>query len=202
MKLAVTLVAVALAAGSGSALAQPGTVTPAPAPAPAPPAPYGYGYQEMTPIAPPAYEQVSEDVALGLSLGGTVASYALLIVGGATDNPTAGMVGAIGTLFAPSLGHWYSHHYFSRGMGLRLAGIGTEFVGIAMALGSIDSETDNGDGAALVMLAGAGLYIAGTVDDIATAPSAARDYNHRFQDVHLVPVMNPHGGGMGLIGRF
>jgi len=201
MKLAVTLVAVALAAGSGSARAQPGTVAPAPAPAPpAPPAPYGYGYVEA-PVAP-AYDQVSEDVALGLSLGGTVASYALLIVGGATDNPTAGTVGAIGAMVAPSLGHWYSHHYLTRGMGLRLAGVGASFLGLVMAIDSIDSETDNGDGAALMLLAGAGLFVAGTVDDIATAPSAAREYNHRFEDVQLVPMMNAHGAGVGLVGRF
>ena len=44
-------------------------------------------------------------------------------------------------------------------------------------------------------------YIAGTVDDIAMASTAARRHNSQF-NVTVVPKLNQNGGGLALVGRF
>jgi len=191
MKIVVVTLAT-LVAAAAPAMAQPGVTEPQPLP------------QPMQPRMQVEGDQLDEGTALGLSLGGTVASWAMLIVAGETDNSTMANVGAIGTMFAPSLGHWYAHHYFSRGLGLRIVGTGAAMVGLAMAIGDIFDDQSNHDDftPGLLMLAGVGLYIGGTLDDIATAPRAVRDYNSRFENVQLVPVINQNGGGMSLVGRF
>jgi len=180
--------AAAVVVATSTAQAQPGTVAPAAAPVP----------QQV--------DTVNEDVALGLSLGGTIASWAALIAGSSSESSNGGLatIGLIGTMFAPSFGHWYSHQALTRGLGIRAVGFGLTAVGVSLALDDIFDESDNGDDgtAGLLMLIGAGMYIAGTVDDIANASGAARKYNARFQDVTLVPTMNAHGGGMALSGRF
>ena len=63
------------------------------------------------------------------------------------------------------------------------------------------SREDDGTISALLLIA-AGMYIAGTVDDIAMAPTAARRYNARFENVAIVPQLNAHGGGVAVLGRF
>lgn len=169
---------------SGTAQAQPGNVAPLPS---------------------RQVDQVDEDVALGLSLGGTIVSWGLLIGSAYMDDNAepAGTIGAIGTMFAPSFGHWYSHKAFTRGMGIRLLGVGVGLVGFGMAIDSaFDSNNNNDEAAGTVLLLAAGLYVAGTVDDIATATSTARAYNTRFQDVAILPSITQHGGGVSLTGRF
>jgi hypothetical protein len=170
------------------ASAQPGVVEPAPMPR----------------AIAVEVDAVDENVAAGLSLGGTVVSWGLLIAAGNMNNETMGTIGALGTLFAPSLGHWYSRALLTRGLGIRALGLGIGMVGLAMAFDNAFEESDrNNDGTAgALLLIGAGMYIAGTVDDIAMAPTAARRYNARFNDVMIVPQLNPHGGGLALLGRF
>jgi hypothetical protein len=209
MKLAVA--GLTLAVLSTTAHAQPGTVDPQPYPAPidpGPPAPQPQPqYVAPQPVyVQPSRDQVNTDVALGLSLGGTALSWGMLIVASRDGNENEGLAtaGAIGTMFAPSFGHWYAHHGFSRGLGLRLVGLTAAVIGFGMALDDLFEENDDGDegAAAGLMLVGAGLYIGGTIDDIATAGSAARRYNSRFENVGVVPTMNAHGGGVSIAGRF
>ncbi len=182
----VVATAIALAGAAAPARAQPGTYAP--------------------PAAPIA-GQVDENVALGLSLGGTVLSWGLMIGAAYSENrDTAGLatVGALGTFFAPSFGHWYAHSALTRGMGIRALGLGVGMVGIGMALDSAFDESSNGndDAASTVLLLAAALYVVGTVDDIATSASMARKYNSRFRDVSLVLAPTPQGGGVALAGRF
>src|SRR5262245_14235776 len=69
---------------------------------------------------------LSEGVALSLSLGGTLASWGLLIGAVYLDDraPSAarlgGAIGAVGVVIAPSVGHGYAGKLFTRGMKLRL----------------------------------------------------------------------------------
>jgi hypothetical protein len=173
--------------------AQPGVVDPEP--------------PVMMPQAIPVrVDTVSEDVAVGLSLGGTVASWGLLLAGGKMGNDTMATIGAIGTMFAPSLGHWYSHSVFTRGLGIRALGLGVGLIGLSMALSNFSSDSEdntNNDGTiGALLLIGAGLYVAGTVDDIAMAPTAARRHNTRFANVTIVPQITQRGGGFSLVGRF
>ncbi|HEY0482731.1 MAG TPA: hypothetical protein VGD37_34655 [Kofleriaceae bacterium] len=181
---------------TGTAAAQPGLTPPAPWPAPMPyPAP-----------AMPAVDTVSESTALWLSLGGTAMSWTILIAGLKADdgNPAAGRIaeiGAFGTLFAPTLGHWYAREIGTRGLGLRLAGVGALMFGAILVLGCEDECGSSGPAAGALLL-GAGLYVAGTIDDIATAPSAARRYNQRFSGLAIVPMVRRDAAGVVLGARF
>ncbi|MBA2542090.1 MAG: hypothetical protein H0V17_20790 [Deltaproteobacteria bacterium] len=167
------------------------------------PAPADAQLGRSTPVPTTQVDQVDEDVALGLSLGGTVVSWGLLIASAQMENGGMATLGAVGTMFAPSLGHWYSHKVFTRGLGLRALGIGAATIAFGMALDDLFEEDQDGEGTiAALLLVGAGLYVAGTVDDIATASGAARKYNTRFENVTVVPTANAHGGGVSLIGRF
>lgn len=218
-----------LAVVSSTALAQPGNVDPQPEPAPAeppypepqpqpqPPPTYApqptYAQPPVAPVVVP-HDTVDPDVAMGISLGATAVSWGLLIAGSRDStsssrqdtNQAIATVGAIGTLFAPSFGHWYAHDGLTRGLGLRLGGVAVATLGLAIAFNDAfgDSESGNDDvgtGTGLMLL-GAGLYLGGTIDDIATAGSAARKYNARFDNVGVIPTMNQHGGGLSVVGRF
>jgi hypothetical protein len=161
--------------------------------------------------SPVQLRKVDEDVAVGLALGGTVASWGVLVVGTQIDSDGLTWAGAVGTMFGPGLGHWYSGKVFSRGLGLRALGLGVATAAFVMMADftwnpegeeTSQGQEDDDDTANTLLLIGAGLYVAGTVDDIATAGSAARKYNARFENVTLVPTANKHGGGFALVGRF
>jgi hypothetical protein len=194
MRSAVLVTALVLALGGGAA-AQPGLTPPAPWPAPVPyPAP-----------AMPAVDTVSESTALWLSLGGTAVSWTMLIAGlkANDDNPAADRIaeiGAFGTLFAPTLGHWYAREIVTRGLGLRLAGLGALMFGTILVLGCEDECSSWPLEGALLL--GTGLYVAGTIDDVATAPGAARRYNQRFSGLAIAPMIRRDAAGVMLGARF
>ncbi|MBA2542091.1 MAG: hypothetical protein H0V17_20795 [Deltaproteobacteria bacterium] len=140
-------------------------------------------------------------MALGLSFGGTAASWGALLAGGYSANYGLLFVGSVGALLGPSIGNWYAHEGFTRGLGIRLVGLGVAALGVLVAL---DSGFEGGEDRKVdvILVISAGLFVAGTIDDIATAPFAARKYNARFENVTVVPTANEHGGGVSLIGRF
>jgi hypothetical protein len=179
---------------SGTAAAQPSLTPPA---QPLPPLP-----------VQPAHEgELSENTALALSLGGTIGAYTLAAVSADKhgDNAvTLQTVAAFGTFFAPSLGHWYAHSFLTRGLGVRAAGVGVAFAGALLAFSECplfaDTHCDPTGADALVVI-GAGLYVAGTIDDIVTAPGKARAYNHRTE-ISVVPLVRKDSGGVAIVGRF
>ncbi|HEU0037135.1 MAG TPA: hypothetical protein VFQ53_41280 [Kofleriaceae bacterium] len=194
MKAAAFVAVVLLSAKVASA--QPGMTEPAPLP----PAP--------APVAPQASEdQLSENTALALSIGGTVVPWVMFLAAANSDSDgdTLATVGAIGTMFGPSLGHWYAHDILSRGLGLRALGVGAAFTGAMVALTECplfsEEECHESAAPAVLLIAGAGLYIAGTIDDIATAPGEARQYN-RDHSLALVPTVTGHSGGLTVVGSF
>jgi hypothetical protein len=219
MKLAVSasILASILLAQAGRASAQPGITEPAPAPAPAPvPA---YGPPPVPAYAPPPEQrpapqgsQLSEGTALALSLGGTIASYGLIYAsiqmtdGEGGDN--AGLLaaaGSLGAFFAPSFGHWYAGTFATRGLGLRAGGAVVALIGVSVALSQCPlfsgDECDDTEGA-LIGLAGIGMYVAGTVDDIVTAPRRVRERNARFSGIAVAPVVTGRSAGVAVGGRF
>lgn len=113
-----------------------------------------------------------------------------------------GTIGALGTLVAPSFGHWYARSFLTRGLGLRVAGATATFFGLAILISQCEDECSNAGLAAALMLGGAGLYVGGTIDDIATAPGKVRRYNERFHDVALVPMIRGDSSGLTVAGRF
>ena len=81
---------------------------------------------------------LSENTALALSLGGEVASVAMLVAPAfAPDNqvvPAIAVAGAVGTFVAPSFGHWYAGSgLWTKGMSLRAGGLAVAAIG-SMAL--------------------------------------------------------------------
>ena len=137
-----------------------------------------------------------------LSLGGTLASWTVLLAGAAVghgDN-AAVPIGAIGTVLAPSFGHWYASEGMSRGLGIRLLGLGIlvfdTYVGLQCSEDCNFGPTLKGS-----LYVGIGLYLAGTLDDIATAGSAAQAATQR-RNVTLVPMIRRDASGLMLTGRF
>ena len=187
--IAAALLVVAMA---GTSAAQPGVTSPSIAPAP-PTQPHG--------------EELSETTALSLSLGGTAAAWTVLLVGAELDHHGYGSAGAmeaiggLGTLLAPSFGHWYAGAAGGRGLGLRAAGIGAALLALAYVVTVCEDECSTGPADGLLVV-GAGLYLGGTLESIATAPGAARRQNHRFQNVTIVPMIRGDRGGMAIVGRF
>lgn len=189
MKLLLAASTVAVLGFASPARAQPGTVQPVPASEPS----------RTYPTAAP----VSEQTAFGLSFGGTVVSWGLLIAGSSMESEGLATVGAIGTMFAPSFGHWYARKPLTRGFGLRAIGVGLATIAFSLVIDDIFSEdTDDEGTASMLLLLGAGAYVVGTVDDIATASSSARAYNTRIENLTVVPTLNAHGGGLAIGGRF
>jgi hypothetical protein len=192
--IAVTVLALAGTAAAQPALAPPGLTPAVPVAQPAQPAP------------PSHDDEVSEGTALAIALGGTAVSYGMLILGAKLEDAgdggqTLATVGAVGTLIAPSAGRWYARSGGWRGLGLRLAGVGTAALAVAVALsecGLFSEHSCNPAGGVVLGVAAAGLYVGGTIDDIVMAPRDARQHNERLHQVALVPLVRPDHRGLGL----
>jgi hypothetical protein len=189
----VAAAALLVLAFTGTAAAQPGLTLPPPAPLP-PPVLRG--------------EQLSETTASWLAFGGTAASWTLIFVAADMNHAhgnasRVATIGAIGTVFAPSFGHWYADSFLTRGLGLRVLGIGFTVAALASLASAANCEDDCGDSSfGVLALAGAGLFIAGTIDDLATTPSAVRRHNQRLQSLAIAPVVHRGSTGLALTGRF
>jgi len=114
--------------------------------------------------------------------------------------------GVLGILLAPSFGHWCSHEILSRGLGLRVGGLAASLVGL-LAVASYDasggsSSRESDAIAAVLLVGGAGLYVVGTIDEIATAHGGARHYNHRIQGLAIAPLARRDSAGLAITGQF
>src|SRR5580765_5994013 len=59
--------------------------------------------------------------ALAWSVAGTAASVGMTAYGISANQPAIATIGAISSLVTPSFGHWYAGHYFTAGLGIRIA---------------------------------------------------------------------------------
>ncbi len=150
------------------------------------------------------------NTALLLSLGGTAASAGLVIAGGASNDGGLVAAGLLSSLVTPSLGEWYAGKPLTAGMGIRVVSAAAEIAGLAEAFKCFDTEncTNNQGLAGALMLGGLVGYAAGTIYDIADAPSSAREYN-RAHSLHVTvtpTVMRTPSGnaqmGVGIGGSF
>jgi hypothetical protein len=157
------------------------------------------------PVAQPASEdRVSERMAFWLSFGATAASWTAVGAGiSMTQHDSQGSqyvlgMGMLGAMFAPTIGHWYARRTVTRGLGLRLGGTVAVAIGVGLAV-VCEEECGDGYSAALALLlyGGTAMFIAGTIDDVATAPRAARSYNANRRRV-IVPVVNLDTGSFSL----
>jgi hypothetical protein len=118
------------------------------------------------------------DTALYLSLGGTAASAALTIAGLSSDNGGLALAGIATSLVTPSLGEWYAGKPLTAGMGIRAASAVATIVGFGEALSCLDEQDCRAPASAeYLMFGGLAGYAVGTIYDIVTAKSAAREYN-------------------------
>ena len=141
--------------------------------------------------------------ALVLSSVGTLAAY-LTFVGGvdAHDSSRDLRIGisTAAWIALPSLGHLYAHDWVSKGMVIRTLGIA------GIALGAQQACEDEPCGGDFLIIAGVGAVITGTIWDLASAPSAADEYNAAHAHATFAPtVLMPPSGpvvGLGIDGTF
>ncbi len=172
-------------------LVEQGHAQPALAPPPAPPA--------------RAHDERSPAVAVGLSVGVTVAGAAALFV--PSDGARFG--GVIAMYLGPSTGRWYAGESSASGIGYRLLGTGLVVAGIAL---DMDRECDDrapcsGPGGATIALAvvGAGVWLASAAVDTVRAHQAARR-THDRRAVSVAPTALRSGvtyaPGVAIAGQF
>jgi hypothetical protein len=209
---------------AGSAAAQPGLTPPSP-PAEAPPSgagstPPARGFGSSGPSVPTLASQapaqpmtlpeqprrpgdVSEQHAVTIALGATLTTWSIVGVGIAAESGRIVLTGLLGSLITPSFGTWYAGGSAAPWLGMRALGAGVTFYGLLRVEGCVDGcHDENDDLAAIALLGGLGLYIAGTITDIATAPSAARRHNRERHALTVAPLVQAHGGGLMIGGAF
>jgi hypothetical protein len=110
------------------------------------------------------------------------------------------MAGGLASMvFAPSLGNWYAHRFWTRGQALRLAALPTLYAGAW--LGLYDDRAREYSGVALTVAAVA-MMAGGTVLDIIDAPRTVRAYNQRRVHAALAPIASAGTIGMSAVGTF
>jgi hypothetical protein len=146
--------------------------------------------------------------ALALSLGGTLASGALVAIGAASNNGDIAAAGVLSSLVTPSLGEWYAGKPVTLGLGLRAASALVFVVGADEAFKCFlqdDTCHNNNTEAGLLLLGGLAGYATGTIYDIATAKSTAREYNVHHLQLAPTYMRTPSGSatmGVGIAGTF
>jgi hypothetical protein len=162
---------------------------------------------------PPVYKD--RTTAIALSVIPTVAGAGIMAAGFAlmrNDDGVGGIVAAIGslTLFVgPSFGHAYAGQTWTPWLGVKIA---SSVVATVVSVATIAADHDDGLELqprtekiliATALVCGTG-YLVGLVGDLATAGSAADDYNRKHFQLTVTPVATQTGitPGVGLAGRF
>lgn len=157
---------------------------------------------------PPA-EPKNRDTAFMLSIGGTLASAAVMAVGVGAGNGPLAAAGAVSSLFTPAAGEIYAGRLGTPGLAIRLVSTGVGIAGLHEAFKCflVESPCQHDPQAAgeLLLLAGLG-YASGILYDIATAGSAVDDYNQRLH-LRVTPTVIPTASsgpavGLGIGGSF
>ncbi|MDB4953521.1 MAG: hypothetical protein JWO36_1090 [Myxococcales bacterium] len=153
-----------------------------------------------------------ETTALLLSLGGAAVVYAMIVESSSPLVVNNGLHGwavgatAVGAVVLPSLGELYAGDRITKGMVLRAVGVGS----IALAVHSANQPgacEDEPCGDTFVILFGVVTVLAGTIYDVAAAPSAVQHYNKaQLQFFSIAPtVLRSTTGlsvGAGIHGEF
>jgi hypothetical protein len=198
------VIAFLVVAITGTASAQPGLTAPSVPPRAGPQGTQrpsgGLQHAEV-----PAGWELSESTAVWLSVGGTAASWGLILAATQLDGSGTGVatLAALCTIGAPGLGHMYADSFATRGLALRFGGAGIAFLAAILGtLGDTGRLSDRDLVTSSMLLGGAALLAAGTIDDIVTAPAAVRRYNWRLSGLAITPMLGPDRGGIALAANF
>jgi hypothetical protein len=153
--------------------------------------------------------------ALSLSLAGSAIGWGTLLVAGLTESEALGVIGTTAVVLGPSAGQVYadSFGYGALQAGVRLGGAGLVGGGMWLLGPCIVDEIFSGgepEGdycgwANVLLVAGTGVAVAGTVWSVIDAPLAAKRANRRLE-LNVLPtrVGDSTTGGYGVVvmGRF
>ena len=200
------VVAFLVVAITGTASAQPATTAPNLPPDARPPSEPPSGVPPLQNEVPAGWE-LSESTAMWLSIGGTAASWGLIVAATQLDGSGSGVatLAALATMAAPGLGHMYADAFITRGLAARFGGAGIAFLGTILRVVHADGGRPGDSGDLLtgsMILGGAALFAAGTIDDIVTAPAAVRRYNRRLRGLAITPILGPDRRGVALVVHF
>jgi hypothetical protein len=156
-----------------------------------------------TPARAHADDSKSPEAAFALSATGALISVGLLgyaahIAPGAEADRLALGAGA-SLIVTPSLGQVYAGNYLTVGLGARVGGAALMVLGYHAASCGETGDCSPQLGAAS-LIAGAGVFIAGVLWDVATAPRAARRWNERH--LTLTPTITGDRAGLAIGGAF
>lgn len=153
----------------------------------------------------PAHAEKDRDVAQWLSVGGTIASSALVLGGfmfpdeGKVFNEPLVYTGLGTSLVTPSIGEYYSGQYLTWGMGIRAAAVGLAIIGLQRTQtvrcdNSANQNCDQltGSGYAIIGIA-AIAFVGGAALDCEDAPFAADNYNSTHY--LIAPTVMPTSNG-------
>jgi hypothetical protein len=156
-------------------------------------------------------ETKSRDTAFADSAIGSVLSLGVMAQGVVGDDPTLAAAGLVGALILPSAGEFYAGKSLTWGMGIRVAAAAAAIVSLeeshrlsfadrpgTLALGLL---YENGLGTVSTVA-----FMTGILYDIATAGTAADEYNRKFH-LHVAPTVmrttsSGSAVGLGIGGSF
>jgi hypothetical protein len=140
---------------------------------------------------------------MSIGLSTTLVSWSVMAIGIGTNDGAIALTGLLGAVITPSAGAWYAGSSGAGWLGMRAAGATVMFLGLVnLAQHEDGGSRDGAAGPGAELLLGAGLLVAGTVADIATAPSAARRHNRELRRLAVAPMIHGGGGGLVIGGRF
>jgi|GEM_PF-3684167 len=148
----------------------------------------------------PVVEHRSPGTAVALSATVTLGGVGMILGSAATGRWQLAPVGAAAVALGPTVGHCYSGQRYARGLIMRGIGVGVVLVRYARWFSERNSIEARREVGQVVMIAGAGLFIVGGIDDVATAGDAARRHNARRTTI--TPTFAGDRVGIALLGAF
>jgi hypothetical protein len=148
----------------------------------------------IAPTAPAPHR--NRTTAMFLSIAGTVFALGAYTLPGVSPDNRDWIAGSA-LVVTPTVGEWWCGEYLTIGMGMRAAGLAMAIVNAKY------SDTSAYPGSFFTWL-GVAAILAGTVYDIADAPSVADDYNAARIRAAPTALVTPTGTtlGLGLTGTF
>ena len=147
-----------------------------------------------------AIHDKSPELAVGMSIGVTLAGYVAMAEGANQDNAKLSVVGFGAVFFGPSLGQWYAGK--TGGLGIAARGVGltmmvygiSQLVSASCADCARPNDVSTDQRAKLYLGTGAALWVGSTIYDIVVGYRETDRFNRR-QHATFAPTMIPAYNG-------